>query len=143
MWWSQFTEVQDFSIDSENIIYIAGRTFAEDFVQNTSSSYSGDGDCFILCVDSSGSIVFSALYGTPLRESTKAIAVGENGQVYLAGTSIELYPIPPVYSCSFIISIKIPLTTANILGYPELLLAGSIGIAVLVIVIIVYQKRST
>lgn len=139
--WDKFTLAQAITIDSEGFIYIAGRSYAAALAQSPSSSYSGEDDCFIIRMSSGGDIVFSSLYGTPLRENTNAITVDENGHVYLAGTTTESIPFSPLYYCSFIISVQVPSVNILNLLLPELLLAGSIGIAAMVIFVIVYRKR--
>lgn len=143
MHWANFTSAQAITIDPDGLIYIAGRTFDETLAQNSGSMYSGEDDCFIICINSDGNTVFSTLHGTPLRESTKAIAVDENGHVFLAGITTELLPWCTIAYSSFIISIDVSYTKAVILNSQVLLFVGSIGIVALIIFILAYRKYNT
>lgn len=147
---SNFTQASAFSIDSEDRIYVAGRTFSKDFVRNStglssiqysSNSYSGEDDCFLVCMNSAGGVIFSNLFGSIYREYTQAIAVVDDGFVYLAGSSVESQPSYNGYYSSFILSIHIPkLNTSSFLQL-DLILVGISGFVILALVIIIIRRR--
>lgn len=138
---SNFSEASDFSIDSDDRIYIAGRTFSEDFIQNPTNSLSGMDDCFLLCMNLAGGIIFSNLYGSENRESISAIAVADSGQVYLAGSSVEPYSYYDCYYRSFILSIRI--STYSLLSpiQVNLVVVGGVVFTILILALIRYRKH--
>jgi hypothetical protein len=138
---AQFTLTQEFAIDINGFIYIAGRTF--DSTLGPIGSYAGEDDCFLIRMNSNLETVFSRLYGTPLRERTNAMAVSDDGYVYLAGITTELTLMPPIESTTFIISISISLSLSDIFVpvLPQLLIV-SLGITILILAIVLYRKRS-
>ena len=138
---SEFDSAGAFSIDSDDYIYIAGRTASDDFIQNPTNPYSGVDDCFIVRMNTAGGVVFSNLYGSAYHETTIAIAVGEGGQVYLAGYSVEGCPCDPGYHSSFIISIQTSSGDAIPLIQLSLVVGGTIGFVVLALAT-AYRKRS-
>jgi hypothetical protein len=138
---SKFNSASAFSIDSDDRIYIAGRTFSDDFIQNPTNPYSGEDDCFVLRMSTAGAVTFSNLYGSVYRETTNAIAVGEGGRVYLAGYSVEGCPCNPGYHSSFIICIQTSLSNEISLIQLSLVVSGTIGFVVLALAT-AYRKRS-
>jgi hypothetical protein len=138
---SRFTLAQDFVIDNNDFIYIAGRTL--DSTLGPIGSYAGEDDCFLIRMNSNLETVFSRLYGTPLRERTNAMTVSEDGYIYLAGVTTELIPMPPIESTTFIISISTSLSLSDSLTpiLPQLLVM-SLGITILILAIVVYRKQT-
>ncbi len=138
---SGFDSAGAFSIDSHDYIYITGRTTSNDFIQNPTNPYSGLDDCFIIRMNTAGAVVFSNLYGSVYRETTNAIAVGEGGQAYLAGYSVEGCPCDPGYHSSFIICVQTVSGNEISLIQSSLVVGGTIGFVVLALAT-AYRRRS-
>jgi len=88
------------AFDAEGNMYLAGSTFSADFpVLAPYQTYQGDADHFVTKINSSGSsLIYSTYVGGVGYDELQAIAVGNDGCVYMTGlTRSTDYPLEHPY----------------------------------------------
>ncbi|MFW9966194.1 MAG: SBBP repeat-containing protein [Candidatus Thorarchaeota archaeon] len=83
-------DVSGMTVDSIGCVYVTGFTSSPDFptVNAYDSSYNGDGDCFVLKLDSSGEfLVYSTFIGGARADFGSSLVLDDEGNVYACGAS--------------------------------------------------------
>ena len=87
------------ALDVNEIVYVTGVTGSTDFpsLNPYQSQYKGNGDAFVIKIDTTkngnGSLIYSTYIGGSRAETGRGIVIGNDGYVYLAGETYSLdYP---------------------------------------------------
>ncbi|MGD2089016.1 MAG: SBBP repeat-containing protein [Candidatus Aminicenantes bacterium] len=83
------------AVDNNGNVYVTGHTWSEDFPTNRSyQSYKGEGDVFVVKIDTTGSGASSLIYSTYLggqeADSGLGIALDSKGKAYVTGWTFSL-----------------------------------------------------
>ena len=92
------------TIDSNNNIYITGRTSSNDFpVKNAfNTTYGGNIDAFVAKFNSNGNLNFSTYFGGNLMDEGNSIAVDKFGNCYITGdTASSDFPIKNAFNATY------------------------------------------
>ncbi|MCU0289809.1 MAG: SBBP repeat-containing protein, partial [Acidobacteria bacterium] len=96
----------DIAVDSSGKVYVTGQTWSSDFpAKNSYQSYKGDGDAFVVKIDTtvsgSAGLLYSSCFGGTDAENGQGIAVDNKGNAYITGSTYSpdfptLNPCDPV-----------------------------------------------
>jgi len=77
------------AVDGSGNAFVAGYTKSSNFptLNPYQAAYGGDGDAFVTKLSSSGSMVYSTYLGGGIDESGAAIAIDDNGNAYVTGST--------------------------------------------------------
>jgi hypothetical protein len=106
----------DIAIDSSGNIYVTGQTSGS----LNGNAYSGDSDLFLMKYNSSGTLSWVQQLGTSGTDVAEALAIDNNGDIYITGyTNGALGDIPVGYSSSHIGGVDIFLVKYNSSGVKQ------------------------
>jgi hypothetical protein len=79
------------TVDADGSAYVVGSTLSMDFptVSPLQSTRRGDGDGFIAKIDPGGRLVYSTYFGGANYDTLRAVAVGSDGSIFAAGSSLS------------------------------------------------------
>ena len=101
---SGYDEGTAIALDNNGNVYVTGTTSSSSFptVNAYSSSYKGNDDAFVLKFTSGSSIVYSTFIGGTSYDSASGIAVDNNGNAYISGTTLSNdFPTSSAYDTSY------------------------------------------
>ncbi|MHA2397022.1 MAG: SBBP repeat-containing protein, partial [Candidatus Thorarchaeota archaeon] len=98
---SRGESVNDMFVDPLGRVYIIGTTSSPDFpMQNAyCNTYQNSSDCFIMCYDADGEIIFSTYFGGEWTDYGESIFVDDEGSIYVTGSTHSFnFPLVNSYS---------------------------------------------
>jgi hypothetical protein len=84
---SSFDAALRIAVDRNGFAYATGLTKSRDFPVTSGGLLRGDSDAFLAKISSTGEVIYSATFGGSGDEIGNALAIGEDGSVYLGGSS--------------------------------------------------------
>ena len=90
-----FDMAEGVDIDPLGNAYVIGTTYSVDFPGSAARGLSGPSDVFFVKVDSQGRFSYPMLVGGTSRDEGAAIAVDDQGSVYLTGGTTNDFPTTP------------------------------------------------
>ncbi|HLP60425.1 MAG TPA: SBBP repeat-containing protein [Candidatus Deferrimicrobium sp.] len=93
----------DIAVDNSGKVYLTGQTWSADFpAKNAYQTYKGDGDAFLVKIDTTLSGAAGLIYSTYLggldTESSQGIAADNKGNAYIVGSTYSL-DFPTLNAC--------------------------------------------
>jgi hypothetical protein len=84
---SSFDAALRIGVDRNGFAYATGLTKSRDFPVTSGGGLRGDSDAFLAKLSSTGEVIYSATFGGSGDEIGNALAIGEDGTVYLGGST--------------------------------------------------------